>query len=61
MPTYKISVDGCDDSSIFLMELTETEAEIIKRVAEKCTETSTYDCMPKMNIKHVADDYHLDR
>ena len=51
MKKYKISVDGCDDSSIFTMELTEDEAKLLKRVSDKCNETSTFHCMPTMEIK----------
>lgn len=50
---YRISVHGCDDSSIFNMELTEEEARVVKLVADKCTETSTYSCMPKMEIEEL--------
>lgn len=48
---YKIGIHGCDDSSVFEMELTDEEAEVIKRVAEECTNTSTYGCMPTMTIE----------
>ncbi len=48
---YRICVDGCDDSSILNMELTEEEARVVKLVAAKCTETSTYSCMPTMEIE----------
>jgi hypothetical protein len=50
---YRISVHGCDYSSIFNMELTEKEARVVKRVAAKCTETSTYSCMPIMEIEEL--------
>jgi hypothetical protein len=50
---YSIGVHGCDDSSIFEMELTDEEADVVKRVAFACTETSTYGCMPTMNIEAV--------
>ena len=55
MPTkvYRISVHGCDDSSIFNIKLTEEEARVVKLVADKCTETSTYPCMPRMEIEEL--------
>ena len=48
---YKISVDGCDDSTEFEIELKEQEYETIKKVADKCNETSTYSCQPRINIE----------
>lgn len=50
---YEIEVIGCDDSTVFEMELSQKEFEIVNRVAEKCNENSTYDCMPRMEIKQI--------
>lgn len=50
---YIISLHGCDDSTIFEMELTEEEYELLKRVAKKTEEVSTYMCMPIMEIEKV--------
>ena len=51
--TYEISVQGCDDASVFKMELTKAEYEVIKRVCGECTATSTYNCMPTMDISEI--------
>ena len=48
---YRIGVHGCDDSTIFEMELTDREAELIGTVCKKCTQTSEYGCMPTMDIE----------
>ena len=48
---YIIKVRGCDDSSIFEMKLSIDEFKVVKRVAEQCTKTSTYSCMPTMAIE----------
>lgn len=48
---YQISVNGCDATTNFEMELTDDEVEIVKRVAAKCTETSTYSCMPTIDVE----------
>lgn len=48
---YKISVNGCDDSTEFVMDLDEAEAALIMKVAEICTNTSTYGCMPTMDVE----------
>lgn len=49
--TYEIALCGCDDATIFYMELTQSEYELLKKVAEKSKETSTYGCMPTMEIE----------
>ncbi|MBO8161372.1 MAG: hypothetical protein H0Z24_07010 [Thermosipho sp. (in: Bacteria)] len=50
---YKISLHGCDDSTTFEMELTEEEYKLLKKVADKSQEVSTYVCMPIMEIEKV--------
>jgi hypothetical protein len=47
---YTINVHGCDDTTSFEIELTDEEAAVAKRIADKCTETSTYGCMPTMTV-----------
>ena len=49
--TVEISVDGCDDSTIFDMELNEVEFEFIKKLSTKCNKTSVCHCMPRFNFK----------
>ncbi len=56
MKTYKIGVHGCDDSTEIEMELTETEWTLVRRIARKITETSTYGCMPTMEIEEVKEE-----
>lgn len=47
---YEIQLKGCDDNTVFSMELTNDEYELLKKVSEKANETSTYTCMPRMYI-----------
>lgn len=47
---YTITLEGCDDSTVFDMELTHLEFLIINEVATKANETSTYCCEPRMYI-----------
>ena len=47
---YRINLEGCDDETIFEMELTESEYQFLLKVAEKANETSTYGCMPRMYV-----------
>lgn len=53
MKRYEISVDGCDDSTIVEMELNELELEFLKRFSKLVNETSTYGCMPTIDLIEV--------
>lgn len=48
---YEITLNGCDDDTVFDMELTDVEYELLRRVSEKANETSTYCCMPRMYVE----------
>lgn len=49
--TYVITLEGCDDETVFKMDLTEGEAILLEKVAAKANETSTYGCMPRMYVE----------
>ena len=53
--TYIITLEGCDDDTVFEMDLTEEEAILLENVAAKANETSTYDCMPRMYVEVKED------
>lgn len=53
MKRYKISVDGCDDSTVVEMELNELELDFLKRFSKLVNETSTYGCMPTIYLEEV--------
>ena len=52
---YRISVHGCDDSTIIEKELTEDELKTIQLVAKEVTETSEYGCMPIMIVEELEE------
>lgn len=56
---YKISIHGCDDSTCFVMHLTDEEVKVIERLSALSKTTSTYGCMPTLEIekeaKHCSD------
>lgn len=52
--TYEIILIGCDDTTSFEMELTDEEAALIERVCELSDKTSTYGCMPTMDITRMG-------
>ena len=52
--TYKITLVGCDDTTIVKMKLTEEEANLLQRVAQATKDTSEYGCQPIMVIHKVS-------
>lgn len=50
LKTYNIYLIGCDDETKFSMELTEKEADLVKKIEKLSKETSTYGCMPVLEI-----------
>ena len=48
---YTISLDGCDASTVFTMELTEEEAAFVKKLSRKSEQVSDYSCMPTLDIR----------
>lgn len=48
---WKITLRGCDDSTSFEMELSDDEANTLRKVSEASKATSTYGCMPIMKIE----------
>lgn len=53
---YIISVHGCDDSTIIEKDLTQQEFKIIQEVVQEITKTSTYVCMPIMEIEELENE-----
>ena len=47
---YVITVDGCDDSTEIIKELTLEEYELLVDVSAEITDASEYTCMPRMEI-----------
>jgi len=52
---YQIILEGCDASTEFIMELDENEIKIVKEISRLSIETSTYGCMPTLNIFEVKE------
>jgi hypothetical protein len=50
MTAYQIKLRGCDDSTAFVMHLTDSEAATIRQAAEASCEASDYGCQPTMTI-----------
>ena len=52
---HEVWLNGCDDDTIFTMEMTNNEYEFLKRVSELANETSTYRCMPRLFLDDGID------
>jgi len=50
MAAYQIRLAGCDDATVFVMELTEAEAQAARRIAALSVTASEFGCQPKMSI-----------
>lgn len=51
MTVCQIKLRGCDEVTEFVMDLDDTEAEVVSRVAAQSRENSPYDCYPVMTIE----------
>jgi len=47
---YIITLEGCDDSTVFTMELDDKEKELVEEIMHLSKEASTYQCMPVLCI-----------
>lgn len=45
-----VVVRGCDDFTKVVVDVEEFELDVLKRIAEKVTATSTSGCMPRMFV-----------
>lgn len=52
--TYTIWLNGCDDSTRIVMELTDAEVALLQQVAEKSQDASTSGCQPRMELVEGA-------
>ena len=46
----EISVNGCDDSTIVTMEMSNYEYDFLQKLVEIVNKTSTYNCMPSIEL-----------
>lgn len=54
---YEIIVDGCDDYTKIIKELTIEEYELLKEVSTEITDASKYGCMPTMEtFEYIEED-----
>ena len=46
----EISVDGCDDSTIVTMEMSNDEYNFLQKLTELVNKTSSHGCMPTIEL-----------
>ena len=51
---YLVKVVGCDDSTDFIIQATDAEFAVIKKLAERVTEASANHCQPDMSIREAT-------
>ena len=56
---YKITLQGCDDYTEFIMNLSEEESELIYRLSTLSKMYSTYGCQPVLNIEPTNNSHTL--
>ena len=56
MKTYIISLNGCDDSTVFKMKLNDDELHLVERICKMSKSTSEYCCMPVMTVEEYDKD-----
>lgn len=48
---YRVDLYGCDDHSRVVMELTDAEVRLLKRLEEKVNRVATYRCKPRLSVR----------
>ena len=48
---YEIELIGCDDTTEFIMSLSEDEFKTLKKISYRSHQVSTYECKPILNIE----------
>ena len=56
---YKITLQGCDDYTEFIMNLSSEESDVIYRLSSLSKMYSTYGCQPVLNIEPTNNPHTL--
>lgn len=49
----EITLEGCDDSTVFTVSCSESELKLLKEIADEANQASEYYCQPRMYVKAV--------
>lgn len=52
----EVSIDGCDDSTVLTMNVTDDEYGLLEVLAARSLQVSTYGCQPKIELKKLDED-----
>lgn len=56
MTAYRVRLRGCDETTTFVIELSDAEAALLRRVAAVSQEISTYSCEPTLSIEPAREE-----
>lgn len=52
----RIILSGCDDSTVVEMDVTPKELEFLEDLQREVNDTSSYACMPKLELEEIESD-----
>ncbi|MGG1916019.1 hypothetical protein ABFY54_28865 [Priestia megaterium] len=55
MKTYRIDIDGCDDTNSFLIDLRDEEFKLLEKIKVLSNEHSLYACQPTLDIYEASE------
>jgi hypothetical protein len=53
---YRISIDGCDDNTVFEMNLSKEEYNLLIQLSKLSKEYSAYRCQPTISIEELENE-----
>lgn len=56
---YKITINGCDDYTEFVMNLTDDEAILLQKLSTLSRAYSSYPCQPTLTIEPTDNSYAI--
>jgi hypothetical protein len=56
---YKITINGCDDYTEFVMNLTDDEAILLQKLSTLSRTYSSYPCQPTLTIEPTNNSYTI--
>lgn len=53
---YRVDLDGCDDYSRVVMELTDAEARLLASLGDEVNRVATSGCQPRLSVRKATMD-----
>lgn len=55
MKKVKVSIRGCDDTTIFNLDVNETEFKLLEKISKLSKDNSLYECQPTIEFEEVEE------